>query len=151
MVHLVRGRNCHLEVQSDLPGRAGKSTQDWKTHIGDPFWTTARRSRSSAGEATPYTQSRRSPRDCAYHRRHRLSCQCCRRLGGASLVKLLLDTHIWLWSVLEPERRSHRVAREIQDPANQLWLSAISVWELIMLWQNGRMVAGKDIQTWIPD
>ena len=66
-------------------------------------------------------------------------------------MKLLLDTHIWLWSVLEPERLSHRVAREIQDPANQLWLSPISVWELIMLWQKGRMVPGKDIETWIPE
>lgn len=25
-------------------------------------------------------------------------------MGGAALVKLLLDTHIWIWSVAEPER-----------------------------------------------
>jgi PIN domain nuclease of toxin-antitoxin system len=63
-------------------------------------------------------------------------------------MKLLLDTHIWLWSVLEPERLPGRVAKEIQDGENQLWLSPISVWELIMLWRKGRMVPGEDIETW---
>jgi PIN domain nuclease of toxin-antitoxin system len=52
-------------------------------------------------------------------------------------MKLLLDTHIWLWSVLEPERLSRRVSKEIQDMSNELWLSPISVWELIVLWQKG--------------
>lgn len=42
-------------------------------------------------------------------------------------MKLLLDTHIWLWSVLEPERLSRRVSKEIQDMSNELWLSPISV------------------------
>jgi PIN domain nuclease of toxin-antitoxin system len=64
-------------------------------------------------------------------------------------MKLLLDTHIWLWSVLEPERLSRRVTKEIQDSSNELWLSPISIWELIVLWQKGRMVPGKDIETWI--
>jgi PIN domain nuclease of toxin-antitoxin system len=66
-------------------------------------------------------------------------------------MKLLLDTHIWLWSVLEPERLSGRAAKEIQDASNELWLSPISVWELIVLWQKGRVVPGEDIETWIPE
>jgi PIN domain nuclease of toxin-antitoxin system len=65
-------------------------------------------------------------------------------------MKLLLDTHIWLWSVLEPTRLSRRVAKEIQDSANELWLSPISVWELVALWQKGRMVPGEDIEAWVP-
>jgi PIN domain nuclease of toxin-antitoxin system len=66
-------------------------------------------------------------------------------------MKLLLDTHIWLWSVLEPERLSGRAAKEIQDASNELWLSPISIWELIVLWQKGRVVPGEDIETWIPE
>ncbi len=66
-------------------------------------------------------------------------------------MKLLLDTHIWLWSVLEPERLSRRVSKEIQDMSNELWLSPISVWELIVLWQKGRMVPSEDIETWVPN
>ncbi len=65
-------------------------------------------------------------------------------------MRLLLDTHIWLWSVLEPERLSRRVSKEIQDAGNELWLSPISVWELIVLWEKGRMVPGEDIEAWVP-
>jgi len=65
-------------------------------------------------------------------------------------MRLLLDTHIWLWSVLEPNRLSRRVAKEIQDSSNELWLSPISIWELIVLWQKGRMTPEEDIETWVP-
>jgi len=36
-------------------------------------------------------------------------------------VNLLLDTHIFLWSMLEPERLSKKVAGELQKQENQLW------------------------------
>ena len=65
-------------------------------------------------------------------------------------MRLLLDTHIWLWSELEPERLSPRVSEAIQDLDNELWLSPISVWELIVLWQKKRVLPGEDIETWIP-
>jgi len=65
-------------------------------------------------------------------------------------MKLLLDTHIWLWSVLEPKRLVRRVATEIQDSKNELWLSPISIWELIVLRQKGRVIPDEDIEAWIP-
>lgn len=65
-------------------------------------------------------------------------------------MRLLLDTHIWLWSVLEPEHLSRRITKEIQDLGNELWLSPISVWELIVLWQKRRIVPDEDIETWVP-
>ncbi len=65
-------------------------------------------------------------------------------------MRLLLDTHIWLWSELEPERLSRRVSEAIQDPDNELWLSPISVWELIALWQKKRVLPGENIEAWIP-
>jgi PIN domain nuclease of toxin-antitoxin system len=66
-------------------------------------------------------------------------------------MRLLLDTHIWLWSVLEPERLSRRVTKEIQDASNELWLSPISIWELIVLWQKRRLVPHEDIEAWVPE
>jgi PIN domain nuclease of toxin-antitoxin system len=66
-------------------------------------------------------------------------------------MKLLLDTHIWLWSVLEPERLSRRVTKEIQDSSNELWLSPVSIWELIVLWQKRRVVPDEDIEAWVSD
>ena len=63
-------------------------------------------------------------------------------------MKLLLDTHIWIWLVLEPARLSRRVARALDDAENQLWLSPISVWELLMLAQKGRVQLNEDAAAW---
>jgi PIN domain nuclease of toxin-antitoxin system len=64
-------------------------------------------------------------------------------------VRLLLDTHIWLWALLEPARLSRRVAAHLQDPANELWLSAISVWEAIVLAERGRIELDDEPARWI--
>ncbi len=48
-------------------------------------------------------------------------------------MKLLLDTHIWLWSALDPARLSRRVAAALENPTNELWLSPISLWEVLTL------------------
>lgn len=64
-------------------------------------------------------------------------------------MRLLLDTHIWLWSLLEPQRLSRRVAKELADPANQLWLSPVSVWETLVLCQKGRLALNEDPSSWI--
>jgi PIN domain nuclease of toxin-antitoxin system len=64
-------------------------------------------------------------------------------------MRLLLDTHIWLWSALEPEHISRRVARELMDEKNELWLSPISVWELTFLHRKGRAQTPQDLPTWV--
>ncbi len=64
-------------------------------------------------------------------------------------MKLLLDTHIWLWSTLEPERLSRRVDKALADPANELWLSPISVGELIVLLRKGRLTLPNDVAAWV--
>jgi len=64
-------------------------------------------------------------------------------------MKYLLDTHIWLWSALQPERLSRRVAMTLADPGNELFLSPISVWELVILVRKGRFRLRPDIPTWV--
>jgi len=64
-------------------------------------------------------------------------------------VKLLLDTHIWLWSSLEPDRLSPRVAKALADERNELWLSSISVWELTLLVRKKRLDMPEDIPAWV--
>ena len=66
-------------------------------------------------------------------------------------MKLLLDTHIWVWSVLDPGRLSARVARQLVNPENELWLSAVSVWELRLLHDRGRLKLVPDAVSWIND
>jgi PIN domain nuclease of toxin-antitoxin system len=64
-------------------------------------------------------------------------------------VKLLLDTHIWLWSTLEPQRLSRRVHKARADPANDLWLSPVSVGELIVLLRKGRLRLPNEVAAWV--
>lgn len=54
-------------------------------------------------------------------------------------MKLLLDTHIWIWSQLQPSRIGKRVASELDANKNELWLSPVSVWEALILMQKGRV------------
>ena len=54
-------------------------------------------------------------------------------------MRLLLDTHIWLWSLLEPGRLTKRVVRALERDDTELWLSPISVWEFLALADKGRV------------
>ena len=54
-------------------------------------------------------------------------------------MKLLLDTHIWVWSALERARLSTRLLAVLENPRNELWLSPISLWEVLTLCQKNRL------------
>ena len=70
---------------------------------------------------------------------------------GDLTLRLLLDTHIWLWSLLEPEHLSRRVERELRSETNELWLSPISTWEILVLAEKGRVVLNVQAQKWIEE
>jgi PIN domain nuclease of toxin-antitoxin system len=70
-------------------------------------------------------------------------------MGGAPRVKLLLDTHIWLWSLLEPARLSRRIVKALE--ANEIWISPISAWEIIVLCRKNRIELNNDPAEWITD
>jgi PIN domain nuclease of toxin-antitoxin system len=63
-------------------------------------------------------------------------------------MKLLLDTHIWIWSISQPQRLTRRVARELDSTQNQLWLSPISIWETLLLHRKGRLKIPEGFSTW---
>jgi PIN domain nuclease of toxin-antitoxin system len=62
---------------------------------------------------------------------------------------LLLDTHIWLWSLAEPKRLSRNVQRELRDPSNELWLSPVSTWEVLLLHAKGRIRLHGSTRDWV--
>ena len=64
-------------------------------------------------------------------------------------MKLLLDTHIWLWGLLEPERLAPKVRRALQAQENELWLSPISVWEAVVLVERGRLSVTRPAAEWV--
>ncbi|MCW2282914.1 PIN domain nuclease of toxin-antitoxin system [Rhodoblastus acidophilus] len=53
-------------------------------------------------------------------------------------MKLLLDTHLLLWAAGAPEFLSGEAREAIEDPANALWFSAASLWEIAIKRGLGR-------------
>jgi PIN domain nuclease of toxin-antitoxin system len=64
-------------------------------------------------------------------------------------MRLLLDTHIWIWSLAEPKRLSRRVQNELRDVNNELWLSPVSTWEALLLHAKGRIRLRGDLPDWV--
>ncbi len=64
-------------------------------------------------------------------------------------MRLLLDTHIWLWSVLDPSKLDRRVRELLRHGNSELWLSSISLWELAVLAEKGRVVLRGSLWSWI--
>jgi len=64
-------------------------------------------------------------------------------------MRLLLDTHIWVWSALDRARLSRRVVGALENPANDLWLSPISLWEVLTLCGKQRLILYPNPQAWI--
>jgi PIN domain nuclease of toxin-antitoxin system len=64
-------------------------------------------------------------------------------------MKLLLDTHIWVWSALDRARLSSRLIAALENPNNELWLSPLSLWEVLTLCQKNRLMLNPNPQAWI--
>jgi PIN domain nuclease of toxin-antitoxin system len=54
-------------------------------------------------------------------------------------VKVLLDTHAFLWWITDDPRISSRARDVVQDAENELYLSAASGWEIAIKTQLGRL------------
>jgi PIN domain nuclease of toxin-antitoxin system len=66
-------------------------------------------------------------------------------------LKLLLDTHIWLWALHEPSRLSRRVREEIKNSANELWLSPVSTCEALLLNARGKIRLPANLAEWLTE
>jgi len=55
-------------------------------------------------------------------------------------MKILLDTHILLWAISDPGRLPGRWRNEIESPANLIYLSAISVAEIMIKSSIGKLI-----------
>ena len=64
-------------------------------------------------------------------------------------MRLLLDTHIWLWSLSEPRRIGRRVLVQLKDEDNELWLSPMSTYEALTLYYKGRFEIDGDLSDWL--
>jgi PIN domain nuclease of toxin-antitoxin system len=60
-----------------------------------------------------------------------------------------LDTHIWFWSLVEPARLGRRVRHELTKAQNELWLSPVSTWEILLLSSKGRIKLHEEASNWV--
>ena len=54
-------------------------------------------------------------------------------------MKLLLDTHALLWSIIEPDKLSPDARTAIADPSSQVVVSAVSFWEISIKTAMGKL------------
>jgi len=67
-------------------------------------------------------------------------------------MKFLLDTHILLWSLLEPKRLTEEVQYNLNEISNELWLSPITTWEIIILSEKKKIkLASPSPADWIKE
>jgi PIN domain nuclease of toxin-antitoxin system len=65
-------------------------------------------------------------------------------------VKVLLDTHVWLWLQTEPERIGSPLDA-LTDTENELLFSAASSWEIAIKYGLGRLALPQPPDTYIPE
>lgn len=61
-------------------------------------------------------------------------------------MKLLLDTHVLLWALAEPERLSDRARSAIEARRNTLYVSAASAWEIEIKRSLGKLEAPEALE-----
>lgn len=54
-------------------------------------------------------------------------------------MRLLLDTHVWLWAIVEPGRLHPDVRRALEDEHRPVFLSAASSWEIAIKHRLGKL------------
>jgi PIN domain nuclease of toxin-antitoxin system len=65
-------------------------------------------------------------------------------------MKLLVDTSTFLWFITADERLSEAAAVAIRSPENDVWLSAVSFWEILVKHQLGRLPLPESPSSYIP-
>jgi PIN domain nuclease of toxin-antitoxin system len=65
-------------------------------------------------------------------------------------MKLLLDTHVFLWWNEGSPRLSRPVRRLLSDSGNRLYVSVVSTWEMALKAQTGKLGLPAAISTYIP-
>ncbi|MBD2006112.1 MULTISPECIES: type II toxin-antitoxin system VapC family toxin [Cyanophyceae] len=65
-------------------------------------------------------------------------------------MKLLLDTHVFLWFISGDRRLSNDLRDSIRDSDNEVYLSVVSVWEAIIKYQLGKLPLPDSPETYLP-
>jgi len=65
-------------------------------------------------------------------------------------VTYLLDTVVWLWSVAEPSRISHKARDVMADVSHEVFLSAVTSWEVAIKGASGKLRLPEPPDLYVP-
>ena len=67
------------------------------------------------------------------------------------MARFLLDTHVLLWSLAEPGKLSARARDALEDAHNEVFVSAVSAWEISVKRAKGRLTAPDNLAAAVED
>ena len=59
-------------------------------------------------------------------------------------MNIIIDTHIFLWALSDPSKLNKRYLAELETPANVIWLSSVSVTEIMIKASIGKLAIDFD-------
>ncbi|MEW6608925.1 MAG: type II toxin-antitoxin system VapC family toxin [bacterium] len=65
-------------------------------------------------------------------------------------MKLLLDSHIFLWFISGDKRLPEDMRDTIRNPINEVYLSIVSLWEAIIKYELGRLSLPQPPNIYLP-
>lgn len=65
-------------------------------------------------------------------------------------MKILLDTHIFLWFITNNKRLSQNFCDAISNQDNEIYLSVVSVWEAMIKYQLGKLPLPESPEIYLP-
>lgn len=64
-------------------------------------------------------------------------------------MKILLDTHVWIWAVETPEELGMNSRRLLENPDNDIFVSPVSTLEIARLVKAGRIELAHSLSSWV--
>lgn len=65
-------------------------------------------------------------------------------------MKILLDTHIFLWYISGDQRIASAVLHQIRQPRIEVYLSVVSLWAVIIKYQLGKLPLPQSPEIYLP-
>lgn len=66
-------------------------------------------------------------------------------------MRLLVDTHCWLWYLLAPERLNEAAQTALGNPENEIFFSVASTWEIVVKFALGKLDLPLPPSEYVPD
>lgn len=66
-------------------------------------------------------------------------------------MNILLDTCTFLWIILKDPKLSDKAVQLFIDPNNEIYLSVISIWEIILKYRLGKLPLPKNPKIYLPE